>query len=330
LTQLDQEIFEEGEISFGESCSREKSSSIKFNATLKKSDSQMIREENWLDRVETEMTKKMWDCKRRMDSGYETAPECYRLWSSFTELHLLEVNIEPKIYDEHIFIAVSVLEPWYKKAVAYWHSWNVEGMKVRRVETPENKEYTLQEMINQKRNYKCEKSPVEADYRWSLKIFENVTGIETLYAPVKVGSKYEPVKMIPPMIWEPLWINYLTRVTKGRYPTSCVHHKDSVRTFDGVFYTSGVLNEKDQSYLLSSDCSSESRFDIYHKRISPEWRIVTAKILKHVIQIVPGKEDKKSKQLLSEETEVKVFVDGIKIENLKEQESVYISHDDKM
>ena len=339
LTQLDQEIYRDGKISVGKTCSEGSVSSIRFNVTMKKSDSQKKRERTWLKREKesSDLTKLMWDCKRKMDLGYVYSTECYRLWNTFTELHRVEMTIEPKIKKEHVFPAMSALLPYYKKAVAYWHSWNIKGLQYK-YSTKENSKIidpkeipSTIEMLNMPKNYKFEKSP-ERDNSWSLSIRSNETDMETLYRDVRIlSSEMGPVAFMAPKIWQSIKKSYLLQLTAGRYPASCVHHKESVSTFDSIFYTSPVLNENEQSYLLSGDCSSDSRFALYHKRVGQESRKVTLRLLNHVITVVPTNSPKSSGRLSksSEENIVKVLVDGKEMP-VKEQESIYIPHDDKM
>ena len=124
LSQLDQEISSKGAIMFGPSCGEESTrggedkenddneeeSRVAFTVRAMKSDAQRRAENAWLEGLagssspakggRAMWTRLMWECARRVENGYEYAPECERLWKSFTELHLLEAVLEPKLISQ--------------------------------------------------------------------------------------------------------------------------------------------------------------------------------------------------------------------------------------
>ena len=121
LSQMDQEISSKGKIVFGPSCEEdsakggedkenyenEEESGVTFSVRAMKSDAQRRAEKAWLEGIAGSSsparggrviwTRLMWECARRVENGYEYAPECERLWKSFTELHLLEAVLEPNM-----------------------------------------------------------------------------------------------------------------------------------------------------------------------------------------------------------------------------------------
>ena len=273
-------------------------------------------EKSWL-KADKNMTKLMWDCKKRLENRYRYAPECFELWNSFTELNLIEVTVKPNVRalpPAPLLTACEKVDAAIRsKLFAKWSytHWATDAAvipdarmlslykspevgRVNAIErspvayigetiTPDTK---LLSLLNSPQLLTIERCPVTQS--WTLARLTN-------YSESRYEDLFHPIAKFAPMyLYSSPYLHYLRAITNNLFPVTCLHHRDSVKTFDGLFYTSDSMSfrssgaNSQRNYIqLAADCSSDRRFAVFYKPVAAETREVIIKLNSHVIRLIP-------------------------------------------
>ena len=293
------------------------------------------------------MTKLMWDCKKRLANQYRYAPECFELWNSFTELNLIEVAVKPNVralppaamltametvnaairsnlYAKWSFtqwatdaavIPDARLVSLYKSAQVTHVNANARSpvAYVGEAITPDTK---LLSLLNSPQLLTIERCPLTQS--WTLARLTN-------YSESRYEDLFHPIAQFAPLyLYSSPYKHYLRALSNNLLPATCLHHRDSVKTFDGLFYTSNAMSfsssgaNGQRNYIqLAADCSSDRRFAVFYKPVAAETREVIIKVNGHVIRLIP------KAVTSSNAAPVSFYVDGTET-TVNEGESKYI------
>ena len=335
LAQTDQIISSNGKISFGQNCVDPRSGSqaasrISYSIAAKKSDAQLSAERTWLQRS-AGMTRTMQECAQNIDNGYRYSSACFNLWKSFSELHSIQLNFEPNINTGYVSPASWYIQWTAQNAMAYLANWNSRSWKFTpssqsgSVTNPLSSPFIEGSFLTSPISITIEFSPSESQSPVTLTI--NTKNSKQVFSNLKLfSSEFPSVKFPAPTLWENYIQTYLKKQTGNSYPATCVHQKDSVTTFDQVFYTSAAIDQKSSSYQLVADCSAALRFAVYMKRIGPDSRRFTISLGQDAVVLAPSQRSASKQSSSDKETNaISVYVNGQEVE-VSEHATAYIQH----
>ena len=306
-------------------------------------------ERSWL-KADQNMTKLMWDCKKRLENRYRYAPECYKLWNSFTELNLIEVAVKPNVRALPPAPLLAAMEKvdaairsklFAKWSFSYLSNDAALGIPDRRLlslyKYPQANEIQrssaayigsafapdtkLLSLLNSPQLLTIERNPQTQG--WTLARLTN-------YSESRYEDLFHPIaKFAPVLLYSSPYEQYVRALTGNLFPATCLHHRDSIKTFDGLFYSSDAMsvpasgsNSQNKYIQLAADCSSDRRFAVFYKPVAVESREVIVKVNGHVIRLIPRAVSSSGEQ------PVTFYVDGTEV-TVNEGESKYIAAEHK-
>ena len=118
----------------------------------------------------------------------------------------------------------------------------------------------------------------------------------TNYSESRYEDLFYPIaKFAPVLLYSSPYKQYVRALTGNLFPATCLHHRDFVKTFNGLFYTNDAMivpasdaNSQSKYIQLAADCSSDHCFAVFYKPVAVESREVIIKVNDHVISESSG------------------------------------------